>query len=455
MGNTITSSEVQSGLKHPIGLWILVFTETWERLSHYGMRAILTLYMVAPLAMGGLGLSKATAGTLYGFYLLGLYSFALPGGWMADHFLGRRKAIIFGGAMIALGQFALMVSSLGMLIAGLSLIAVGTGLAKPNISTTVGRLYRKDDPRRDGAFSIEYSGINLGATIAPIVCGYMAENPKFLELLKSIGLSSKSGWSWAFSVAGIGMIIGLIQYVLNSHKIIEVPTEGTKTAADGTVEHPSLTPEDYKRMGVIGILFLFSATFWALFQQAGSSLNIFAKEFTQETIAGFTVPASWYQVINPLFIITLGPVFAWLWTKLGDRFSSPSKFATGLLLVGGGFLLLVPASWAVQADPSQITRVSPLWLTGLYFLHTLGELCFSPVGMSLTSKLAPARFSGLMMGVWFASIGAGSFVSGAATGLMDKLPLAKLFGIFGWIAIGAAVLLWLIKGFILKLMAAK
>lgn len=445
----------QSGLKHPIGLWILVFTETWERLSHYGMRAILTLYMVAPLAMGGLGLSRATAGTIYGFYLLGLYSCALPGGWIADHFLGRRRAILLGGAMIALGQFALMASSFSMLVIGLALLAVGTGLVKPNISTTVGRLYTKDDPRRDGAYSIEYSGINLGATVAPIVCGFMAENPQFLAMLRSVGLNSSSGWSWAFSVAGVGMIVGLIQFAINSRKIEEVPAEGATTNAYGKVEHPPLTSGDYKRMGVIGILFIFSAIFWALFQQAGSSLNIFAKDFTEQTILGFTVPASWYQVINPLFIITLGPAFAWLWTKLGDRYSSPSKFATGLLLVGGGFLLLVPASWAAQAVPGQIARVSPLWLTGLYFLHTLGELCFSPVGMSLTSRLAPARFAGLMMGVWFASIGTGSFVSGAVTGLMDTLPLAKLFGIFGWIAVGAGVLLYVLKGFILRLMAAK
>jgi POT family proton-dependent oligopeptide transporter len=249
------------------------------------------------------------------------------------------------------------------------------------------------------------------------------------------------------------MLVGLIQFFVNHHKIVEVAASESQPKNDkGQVQHPPLSRKDLERMGVIGILFQFSAIFWALFQQAGSSLNIFAKEYTQETIGGFVVPASWYQVINPLFIIALGPVFAWLWTRLGERFTSPSKFASGLFLLGVGFLLMVPASWIAQATPGQIVRVSPLWLTGLYFLHTIAELCFSPVGMSLTSRLAPARFAGLMMGVWFASIGTGSFISGIATGLMDKLTLAHFFGIFGWIAVGAAVLLFLLKGFVLRLM---
>jgi len=207
-------------------------------------------------------------------------------------------------------------------------------------------------------------------------------------------------------------------------------------------------------MGVIGILFLFSAVFWALFMQAGSSLSIFAKDFTRETFAGLTIPASWYQSVNAGFILIFAPLFAWLWARLGDRISSPSKFAAGLLLLGLGMLLMVPASRIAQGTPGLIIRVSPFWLIGLYFMHTLAELCFSPVGMSLTSRLAPPRFAGLMMGVWFASIGAGFYVSGAVTGLMDRMPLTLFFGVAGWIAIGASALLWVIKPQIKRLMAA-
>jgi len=250
----------------------------------------------------------------------------------------------------------------------------------------------------------------------------------------------------------VGMIVGLIQFALNHGAIEENRVNGGVSGQTGALEYPPLVRTDWERMGVIGILFLFSTVFWALFMQAGSSFSIFAKDFTDGRIAGFMVPASWFQSINPIFIISLAPVSAWLWSRLGNRFTSPSKFATGLLLLGVGILLLVPASRIVQGTPGQIVRVSPLWLTGLYFMHTLAELCFSPVGMSLTSRLAPPRFAGLMMGVWFASIGTGSLVSGLVTGLMDRVLLTWFFGIFGWIAVGAAALLWLLKPFIQKLM---
>jgi len=442
-------------LGHPRGLWVLVFTETWERLSHYGMRAILTLYMVAPVAMGGLGLSKSLAGTIYGLYLLGLYSFALPGGWMADRFLGRRRAIFIGGVIITAGHFLMAFHGLSVLIAGLACIALGTGMLKPNVSTTVGCLYAKDDPRRDSAYSIEYWGVNLGATIAPFICGFMAENPAFLQLLNKVGLHSASGWAWAFGFAGVGMVVGLVQFVMRAHQIQEVAVTPAAVDAQGAaipVVHPPLTREDWSRIGVIGILFLFSTVFWALFQQAGSTFNLFAKDYTREFIFGFKVPASWYQSINAIFILLLAPVAAWLWIRLGDRFRSPAKFATGLAFLGLGMLLMVPAGRIAQADPAFIMRVSPLWLIGLYFMHTLAELCFSPVGMSLTSRLAPPRFASLMMGVWFASIGAGSSLSGLAMGLMDRMPLAQLFGISGWIALGAAALLWMLRPWMHRMM---
>jgi proton-dependent oligopeptide transporter, POT family len=439
-------------LGHPGGLWVLVFTETWERLSHYGMRAILVLYMIAPATLGGLGLSKAVAGNIYGWYGLGLYACALPGGWAADRFLGRRKAILIGGVVITLGHLLIAFHGFSSMVAGLACISAGTGLLKPNVSTTVGRLYRRDDPRRDSAYSIEYWGVNLGAFFAPLVCGYMAENAGFLRLLARFGVVSSSGWAWAFGFAGLGMIVGLTQFILFSRRIEEVADSATVSPDRTELVHPPLTHQDWARMGVIAILFLFSSVFWALFMQAGSSFSIFAKDYTRETIGGFAIPASWYQSINAGFILIFAPIFAWLWTKLGDRFSSPSKFASGLFFLGLGMLLMVPAARIAQGTPGMIVRVSPFWLIGLYFMHTLAELCFSPVGMSLTSRLAPPRFAGLMMGVWFASIGAGFYVSGAVTGLMDRLPLTLFFGVAGWIALGAGLLLWFLKPVILRLM---
>ncbi len=451
-----TGARGNGAMGHPAGLWVLVFTETWERLSHYGMRAILVLYMIAPTAMGGLGLSKATAGSIYGWYGLGLYAFALPGGWIADRYLGCRRAILLGGLVITLGHILIAFHGLHPMAAGLACISVGTGFLKPSVSTTVGRLYAKDDPRRDSAYSIEYWGVNLGAFFAPLICGFMAENPAFLNLLARCGIHSATGWSWAFGFAGFGMVVGLAQFILRLRRIEEAQSLTATVASDPSVTkavHPPLTSQDWARMGVIGILFVFSAIFWALFMQAGSSFNIFAKDFTRESLGGLRIPASWYQSINAGFILVLAPVFAWLWARLGNRISSVTKFSSGLLLLGLGMLIMVPAARIAQGVPGQILRVSPFWLIGLYFLHTLAELSFSPVGMSLTFRLAPPRFAGLMMGVWFASIGAGFYVSGAVTGLMDRLPLARLFGVSGWIAIGAAVLLWCLRPLILRLMA--
>lgn len=443
-------------LKHPAGLWVLIFTETWERFSHYGMRALLIIYLTTPLAMGGLGLDKPRAAALFGGYLLSIYLFSLNGGQIADRFLGTKRTIVLGGLLIAAGQLLLQVKTLQGVVASLVLIAIGTCLLKPNISASVGRLYGKDDPRRDGAFTYEYMGINIGATIAPLICGFMAENPAFLNLLARCGIHSATGWSWAFGFAGFGMVVGLAQFILRLRRIEEAQSLTATVASDPSVTkavHPPLTSQDWARMGVIGILFVFSAIFWALFMQAGSSFNIFAKDFTRESLGGLRIPASWYQSINAGFILVFAPVFAWLWARLGNRISSVTKFSSGLLLLGLGMLIMVPAARIAQGVPGQILRVSPFWLIGLYFLHTLAELSFSPVGMSLTFRLAPPRFAGLMMGVWFASIGAGFYVSGAVTGLMDRLPLARLFGVSGWIAIGAAVLLWCLRPLILRLMA--
>jgi POT family proton-dependent oligopeptide transporter len=497
--------------RHPRGLGVLIFTETWERFSHYGMRALLIIYLTTPLAMGGLGLDKPRAAALFGGYLLSIYLFSLNGGQIADRFLGARRTIVLGGLFIAAGQLLLQLKSLNGLIASLVLIAIGTCLLKPNVSASVGRLYAKDDPRRDGAFTYEYMGINTGATVAPIICGFLAENPIFHKFLNGIGLNSAAGWSWAFGVSGVGMLLGLVNFVLRRRLVTDaslpegtpepaprgvgfvvvmiavllgmawlvvgarqwyvqlllgavgaaailvisqvlvkrglVPTRALpEVAAGGTPETHQLTREDRRRLLVVGLMLVFSVCFWLVFQQAGSTLSLFAKEYANRTIGGFEVPASWFQTINALLIVVLGPLFVWIWARRAGRFpSSPVKFAMGLMFAALGFFLLVPAAMLARPLPTDpIARVSMGWLLGVYVLHTFGELCLSPVGLSYVSKLAPKHLTSQLMGAWFFSIGIGAYLAGKAAGLMDSVPLYQVFLVAALIALGMSLLLWFV-----------
>ena len=426
-------------LGHPIGLATLFGTEMFERFSYYGMRALLILYMTASAAKGGLGFSTERAGSIYGWYTSGVYALAIPGGIIADRLLGLYRSVLIGGIIIALGHFAMAFPSQQTFFLGLVLIVIGTGMLKPNVSSLVGTLYNKDDRRRDAGFSIFYMGINLGAFIAPLITGPIGE---------------RVNWHWGFAVAGIGMTLGLIQYVAGRKYVVgrEAPRTEAATARDEkshAVEAP-LTGDDWKRISVIGILFLFSALFWMAFEQAGSSLNLFAERYTSLHMFGINVPASTLQAIQPMFVILLSPIFAAIWMGLGDREpSSPLKFAFGLILVGAGMLLLVPAARMAQAANN---KVSPWWLVGVYFLHTVGELCLSPVGLSVVTKLAPPKLVGSMMGIWFLSIALGNKVAGYAAGQMDKLPLVKLFGTVAAITIGAGFVLVILVRPIRKLM---
>jgi len=504
------ANEPKGFMGQPPGLWVLIFTETWERFSHYGMRAVLMLYLTSPVAIGALGLDKPRAAAIYGGYMLAIYLFALSGGQIADRFLGAKRTILLGGSFIAIGQLLLQIQSITGVVWGLVFISVGTCLAKPNISASVGRLYAKDDPRRDGAFTFEYMGINIGATVAPLICGFMAENPKFVSFLSSIGLASKTGWAWALGITGAGMLLSLINFVLRRHLIrdLSLPDGATEpaprglgfvsvvvlvllglawmvlwspswvvqlaagavgslammfgvqllinrglvktritapaAASPGAAEHTPLAKEDWTRIGVVGLMLCFSMTFWFVFQQAGSSLVLFAKEYTNLNVLGFEVPASWTQSINAVLIVALGSVFAWIWTKRAGKWpSSPVKFALGLLCAALGFFLLVPASSIAQGTPGVVTKVSLGWLVGVYFLHTIGELCLSPVGLSYVSKLAPKQLSSQLMGAWFFATGLGSYGAGKIAGLMGTVPLVTIFGVCALIALVASLVLWL------------
>jgi POT family proton-dependent oligopeptide transporter len=453
---------------HPRGLSTLFFTEMWERFSYYGMRALLILFMTAAPAAGGLGFDTATAGAVYGLYTSMVYLTSLPGGWIADRLIGQRRAVLYGGVLIASGHFSMAFPSLTTFYFGLLLIVIGTGLLKGNVSVLVGQLYAPGDNRRDAGFSIYYMGINLGAFLAPLVCGYLGQ---------------RVNWHLGFAAAGVGMVFGIIQYIFGARHLgdaglhptpVKSPAEAQalrRTAAiwgGGTLAAVALfglmqftgalsfsptqiadaagylllatvviffgwlffgadwTPAERRRLYVIGVFFLSAALFWSSFEQAGSTLNLFADRSTRNSVLGFDFPSSWFQSANALFIIMFAPVFAMLWLRLGSKEpSSPVKFSFGLIGVGAGFAILIPAATAAESG----ALVSPMWLTITYLVHTWAELCLSPVGLSSMTKLAPARVAGLMMGVWFLGSSVGNFMGGRLAAFYESWPLPQLFGV--------------------------
>lgn len=470
---------------HPAGLSTLFFTELWERFSYYGMRALLTLFMVAAIADGGLGFSPAEAGKIYGNYTMAVYMLSIPGGFIADRILGARRAVMIGGSVIALGHFSLALPELWSFYLGLILIALGTGLFKPNISALVGALYQKDDPRRDAGFSLFYMGINIGAFIAPLITGFLAQSILFKNFLASAGFDPTKSWHWGFAAAGIGMTVAILVFSRKSRVMVDTidpdrPIEDLKwltlsslgilagvVALIGLIaltDLPGLTwlrwlflvlpvvgiayaarqPDaETQRLAAIGILFIASMIFWAVFEQAGTTIALFADTLTKNEIAGVPFPSAWFQSVNPVFVILLTPIFVSLWVYLGrNQPSAAAKFALGLGFLAASFLLMVPAAQLAASG-----RVSPLWLIGLFFLFTTGELLLSPVGLSAMTKLAPAGLTGLVLGLWFLSMAFGSKLAGILSQSFTKTDPASLADGFLWqsaVVAGAAIVLALL-----------
>jgi POT family proton-dependent oligopeptide transporter len=424
--------------RHPRGLSTLFFTEMWERFSFYGLKALLILFMTAAVTQGGLGFTDQRAGNVIGWYGFGVYASAIFGGLAADKVFGQYRSVLLGGIIIALGHFCMAVPTVPTFYLGLCLIVVGTGLLKPNASTMVGALYDPEDARRDAGFSIFYVGINVGAFVAPLVVGTLGQ---------------RVNWHVGFACAGVGMIIGLIQYVAGKPRLmpaLERLGQSDTHAARASEPWWRFQRDEWGRVAAIAVLFVFSSIFWGAFEQASSSLNLFADRLTRNTAFGYNFPSTWYQALNSMFMIFgLAPLIGWFWIRLGPRQpSSPVKFALGLFFVGLGFILIVPAARMTQ----QGVLVSPWWLIGLYFLHTIGELCLSPVGLSIVTKLAPARIVGAMMGLWFLSIAVGNKLAGMAGGLFETLPLPKLFGAVALVTFVAALILLAITPWLRKLM---
>jgi proton-dependent oligopeptide transporter, POT family len=435
----------RSLLGHPRGLGLLFVTEMWERFSYYGMRAILVLYLVNALHW-----DVSRAASLYGTYTMAVYLTPLVGGYLADRWIGTRRSLVIGGIIIAAGHFTLAFPGLTAFYAGLALIVVGTGFFKSNVSTQVGQMYRQGDPRRDSAFTIFYIGINVGAALGPAVCGTLAQSDRF-------------GWHWGFAAAGVGMVLGLIAYLLGREKYLPgIGHRGARSAArdavllesgGATALHgvtgaavgivlglalggASALPivvgaavgatfgvtilgthgDERRRVAALFIMVFFVIFFWAAYEQAGSSMNLFADKNTDLSVGSFQIKSSWFQSVNPVFIILFGIVFSWLWQELGRRGKEPStplKMALGLFLLGVGFLFLVAGGRRADAG----VLVSPMWLVLAYLFHTFGELCLSPVGLSYVTKLAPARFASLLMGAWLLANAAANKIAGALAGL--------------------------------------
>ena len=480
--------------RHPRGLYTLFFTEMWERFSYYGMRALLVLFMTgATVAENpGMGMDVPTATAIYGLYTGLVYLLGLPGGWVADQLWGQRKAVFVGGCVIAAGHFSMAVPHTFAFFLGLGLIIVGTGLLKPNVSSVVADLYPEGGTRRDAGFSIFYMGINLGALAGPIVCGALGED---------------LNWHWGFSAAGVGMVLGVIQFRL-----------GYRALGDAGVLRSDRTPDQLRRLsrrffggcavvalvlaafgllvrqgtiaatlpdiaasfvwvvgGVIVTYFLYvflwgghdgqerkkiaaifwfallATVFWSGFEQAGSSLNLFARDFTDRTIGDWEYPASILQSVNAFFIVVFAPVFGWLWVWLANRNANPStpvKFALGLLWLAAGFLVI---AWgAANATPENPASAS--WLVVMYFFHTVGELALSPIGLSAVTKLAPARRLSQMMGLWFVATSLGNVVAGLVAGRLESLAPAPLFGTVATIIGGVGMVALAVSPFVKRLM---
>lgn len=452
--------------RHPRGLRTLFFTEMWERFSYYGMRGLLVLFLVDK-TRGGFGLSDETAAAIYGLYTAAVYLAALPGGWVADRVLGARRSVWIGGIIISAGHFTIALDRREVFCVGLFLIVVGTGLLKPNISAMVGELYPEGGARRDAGFTIFYMGINLGAAIGPIVCGFLAKHVQ---------------WNYGFGAAGVGMLLGLAQFSLTKRSLGEAGIRraeprafdkgiaiagtavilfvaalclaGVIAVAPNGLAHivknslvtiavlyfagilcfGKLDAQEKRRFYLIMLLFVASAIFWAGFEQMGSSFNLFAERFTNRRTFGLEIPAPWFQSVGPVLIIALSPVVAAVWLWLARKQMNPGipvKFGVALLFLAFGFLVM---SLAAKAAGGAGT-VGAWWLVSTYFLHTVGELCLSPVGLSSITKLAPARFVGQMMGVWFLATSLGNLIAGLTAGSLKMDSASDLSAGFFQIAI--------------------
>jgi len=438
---------------HPRGLGLLFLAEMWERFSYYGMRALLVLYMVHVLKW-----TDARADNLYGSYTGLTFLTPLFGGYLADKWIGTRRSLVIGGLIISAGHFVLALDSMVTFYLGLGLVVLGTGFFKPNVSTMVGQLYQPGDQRRDAGFTIFYMGINLGGFIAPLVTGYLAQGAGFQAVLVRAGLNPARSWSWGFGAAGVGMLCGLALYLWLRDRLLPgigvragaAADPRTRAGAPGTASIPTgLTSDERRRVTALFIMFLFVACFWLVYEQGGSSLNLFADRYTDLHIGGWAMPSSYFQSAQPLFVILLAPLFAYMWGRLrtaGREPSTPAKMVLGLALLAVGCLFLLAGGRAVDAclgtrAATECAVASPAWLTLFYLLSVCGELCVSPVGLSYVTKVAPVRYVAFVMGAWFLTNASGLKLAGYVASLAPRMPSQVAFFTIPLVIAGVAAVL--------------
>jgi POT family proton-dependent oligopeptide transporter len=440
---------------HPKALYLLFFTEMWERFSYYGMRGILILYLTKSLIEGGLAIDPKDAALIYGFFTGFVYFTPLIGGWLADHYIGQRKAITIGGITMMLGQFTLFaINTQAGLYLGLLLLIIGNGFFKPNISTLVGRLYDDKDPRRDSAFSIFYMGINLGAFLAPLVIGFFSDG--IFAVKDESGKIITYGYKYGFLIAGIGMLLGQVLFNALAQKHLNDIGKYPATKKDEAGESNLLpvTHEDKQRHIVIFILTAFVVFFWAGFEQAGSSLSLYTDKYINREVMGFLIPTSWFQSVNPLFIVAFAPLFAIFWTsKLGKQLSTPVKMGLGMILLGIGFFFMIGAVAERGGDVAdENIKASLMWLVLTYLLHTIGELCLSPVGLSVVTKLSHPKYASLMMGVWLLSSFLANIIGGFVASVVESMGAGSIFTIIAAFVIALGLIMIVLNKPIMKMM---
>jgi len=450
---------------HPAGLYLVFFTGMWERFSYYAMRGILVLYLTATWLNGGLGYNEKFSTTVYGLATGLCYFTPLFGGWLSDRYLGQRKSILIGGFIMVLAQFLLFAPELFTTIApnltpeqiehnefigrvglfsGLFLLIIGNGFFKPNISSIVGDLYEPGDKRLDSAFSIFYMGINLGAVIAPLIVGLLADNVFATTYVDANGVTQIThGYRYGFLAASVGVLIGQLLFVFLSNKYlgnIGMEPKGAAKAAETTTEEVKvpLTRQEKERIAVIFIFFFFAVFFFAGMEQAGASFNLYANKYIDRTIFGREIPTPWLQMINPFFVIILAPVFAYFWnTRLGQALNTPLKMGLGLIVLGIGFWFMLiagfqrGATWegglTIVDNSNEMVKASMIWMILTYLLHTIGELSLSPVGLSIVTKLSPARFASLFMGVWIMAAAFANMLAGLISSYVVELGASTVF----------------------------
>lgn len=453
------AKEQQSPKKHPPGLYLLFLTEMWERFSYYGMRGLLVLYLTTSLASGGLGFDEAVAVQIYGLFTMFVYFTPIIGGWLTDHFITKRHAITIGGIIMAIGNFVLfsMNTKTGLFL-GLGLLVIGNGFFKPNLSTLLGELYGENDPRRDSAFTIFYMGINIGAFFAPLICGFLAE-----DLFKTtVDGVMVMGYKYGFLAACIGMIVGQIFFNLLAPRYLgtagtTVVGKKSKDKNAKVIEKKPLTKQEKNRTWAIIILTCFVVFFWAGFEQAGSSLTLYTDKFVDRTIFGWTIPTSWFQSVNPAFIVLLAPFVSMLWMKLsktkrGDL-KIPTKMGLGMILLGIGYLILTLAVLQTGSDENNITtKANLLFIVFTYMFHTIGELFLSPIGLSMVSAIAPVKLASLLMGVWMAGTGCANFIAGQLASVTQSLGYLEVFASIGIIVIVLGLILLMFSKKITRMM---